>query len=70
MSGESQPHSDRRDAMDAEPQSLNQGQEALTAEYTEYAEHRLLLGSPSAYSVYSEVYLFREDSSQPANNSH
>jgi len=51
-------------------QSRNQRQEALTAEYAEYAENRLLPSSASAYSAYSAVYLFPEDSSQPANNFH
>jgi hypothetical protein len=60
------PKINRRDAMDTARQSRNQRQEALTAEYAEYAENRLLPGSPSAYSAYSAVYLFPEDSSQPA----
>jgi len=51
-------------------QSRNQRQEEYTAEYAEYAENRLPPGSPSAYSAYSAVYLFPEDSSQPANNFH
>ena len=55
-------------AMDPERQSRNQRREGITAEYAKYAEHRLPPGSPSAYSAYSAVYLFPEDSSPPANN--
>ncbi|MCX6924703.1 MAG: hypothetical protein NT154_16040 [Verrucomicrobia bacterium] len=48
-------------------QSRNRGQEGLTAEH---AENSLPPGSASAYSACSAVYVFPEDSSQPANNFH
>jgi hypothetical protein len=57
----------RKEHTAAKPQPK---QEALTAEYAEYAENRILPGSPSAYSAYSAVCPFPEDSSQPANNFH
>src|ERR1017187_6963861 len=70
MAGQRRPKVGLSAARSTAQQSRNRRQEGLTAEYAEYAENRLPPGSPLAYSAYSAVYLFPEDSSQPANNFH
>ena len=60
----------RADVMTPARQSRKRRQERPTAEHAEYAENRLPHGSPSAYSVYSAVHRFPEDSPPPAQNFH